>query len=77
MECKEMNNFQKDLARQIRECGESLIKNAEYIASGIKYITELNISCDFVLDGQSISPEITITKSHIPEKTIERLDSLK
>ena len=70
---KNMGNGNKEFVRQIREAGESLIKNAESIVGSETYLSglKINIEC---FTGEMIEPlEITVTKSFYPEKYIERI----
>lgn len=68
-----MGNGNEEFVRQIREAGESLIKNAESIVGSETYLSglKINIEC---FTGETIEPlEITVTKSFYPEKYIERI----
>ena len=64
------NRKREELVRQIREAGESLIKNAESIAGTEKLLDGLNITIYFELDE---APVIHISKDFIPEKYLERV----
>ena len=70
---KELTHEEKvrmELITQVREIGESLIKNAESIVGTEKYLNGISISIDF--DYFSI-PEIDVNKSFYPEKYMERV----
>lgn len=70
-EKKEMkNNTHEELVRQIREAGESLIKNAESIAGSEKYVSGLTIRVDFSKD---FNPVIRVSKDFVPERYLERV----
>lgn len=65
-----MINEKEELIRQIREVGESLIKNAESIAGYEDIFAGLKIVADF--NPQEATPVITLNRLFYPEKTIER-----
>ena len=65
-----MGNKYEEFVRQVREIGESLVKNAESIVGTEEYLTGINISVDVEYHS---TPEITINKSFYPEKYIERV----
>lgn len=65
----------KDLVRQIRAVGESLIKNAESIVGNEKLLSDLYINVTFCVDRctDALVPSIDITKSIAPEQYIDYL----
>lgn len=67
--------MRKDLIRQIRAVGESLIKNAESIVGTEKFLTDLYITATFCTDRSDggLVPSIDITKSVMPEQYIDHL----
>lgn len=68
---KEMKSQHEELVRQIREAGESLIKNAESIAGNEKYLDVLNIKV--YLNPKVCNPSITIEREFTPEQYVERV----
>lgn len=58
------------LIQNIKDCGQSLIDNAEKIANDFKYHTDLTITCYPVEKDQC--PRIVVETEFVPEKIIER-----
>ena len=64
----------EEIARQIREVGESLIKNAESIAGSEKYLNSIYISCEIGYEGGTVkAPEISVDRRFCPEQFVERM----
>lgn len=61
----------EELIRQVREVGESLVKNAKGYVGDDKFLTGLEIHIEF--DICDYFPEITLTRRSAPERTMERL----
>ena len=61
----------EEIIQNIKDCGQSLIDNAEKIATDYKYKTDLTIMCN-VSDGDR-TPYISVCTEFIPEGFIERL----
>lgn len=59
----------EELIRQIREVGESLIKNADKITPNIEYNDGCHILIDFNKDAY---PTIAITYDYVPEAFMRR-----
>lgn len=57
--------------RQIREAGESLIKNAESIVGSERYLMGLDVSVN--INANDEAPEITVMRRFMPDKFIERV----
>ena len=62
----------EELIRQVREVGESLVKNAKGYVGDDKFLTGLEIHIE--LGVGDYFPEITLTRRSAPERTIERLN---
>lgn len=60
----------EQIAQNIKDCGQSLIDNAENIASHYKYLTSLIITC--YVDNPKEAPSISISTDFCPERFIER-----
>lgn len=75
---QEVNNteFKKNLARNIRDVGEFLIKNADDIAGDIKCMNGLDIRVEFNdYDGMfHLVPVITIEHRYFPKRSIDRVE---
>lgn len=56
----------ESLVNQIKQCGQSLIDNAEMIAKTYKYQTDLSIIVNVGMCGDEV-PSISISKDFIPE----------
>ena len=60
------------IIQNIKDCGQSLIDNAEKIANDFKYHTNLIITCyPFDLDE---CPHIVVETGFIPENIIKRFE---
>lgn len=60
----------EELIRQLKEVGESFIKNAKGIVGSDEYLTGLELSV--VFDVDNALPEIKLVRTFLPERTIER-----
>ena len=58
----------KDLIRQVRYVGESLIKNAESIVGTEEYLKDVYI---YVTLGVDVAPTINVRRSFVPEQFME------
>ena len=63
-------NRREEIIQNIKDCGQSLIDNAENIANNYKYAKRLTITC--YVDERDEAPYISIDTSFYPEKLIER-----
>lgn len=62
----------EDLIRNIKDCGQSLIDNAEKIAADYKYrYGNMTITC--YVDEEDRAQSISFTTEFIPERWIDRL----
>lgn len=61
---------EKDIIQNIKDCGQSLIVNAEKIANNYKYRFGLTITC--YIDSAEDTPYISVDTDFIPEGYIER-----
>lgn len=64
-------NARDEWIRQIREAGESLIKNAESIVGTERYLMGLDVTVD--INANEEVPEITVKRRFLPDKYIERV----
>jgi hypothetical protein len=62
----------EELIRQLKEVGESFIKNAKGIVGSDEYLTGLELHV--VFDVNDYLPEITLERRFVPERTVERLN---
>lgn len=63
-------NYKEQIIQNIKDCGQSLIDNAENIVSNYKYAREFTITCYVNEIGES--PYISVDTTFYPEKFIER-----
>ena len=63
-------NWKEELIQNIKDCGQSLIDNAEKMIGDYEYSCDLIITC-YVAERDR-SPYISIDRHIIPEKFIER-----
>ena len=64
------NSGKERIIQNIKDCGQSLIDNAENIVSGYKYARGFTITC--YVDEKGEAPYINIDTDFYPEKFIER-----
>ena len=62
----------ESLIETVKNCGQSIIDNAESIVGDYKYQTEINIS--FTVGMRDSMTEISVETRWLPEKEIERLE---
>lgn len=60
----------EEMVRQIREIGESLMKDAEDMVGDTAHIISIEIKCE--VDAYGI-PSINVVKKYYPEKYIRRI----
>ena len=65
-----MDNFREEIIQNIKDCGQSLIDNAEKIVGDYKFMTDLTITCHVSEKGHM--PYINVSTEFLPEKFIER-----
>lgn len=63
-------NWKEEIIQNIKDCGQSLIDNAEKIVTDYKYTRGFTITC--YVDERDQSPYISVDSSFYPEKLIER-----
>ena len=61
----------EEMIRQVREAGESLIKNAESIVGSEEFLQSIDITV-YINPVERI-PSINVSKEFLPERYIERL----
>ena len=64
------NNWREEIIQNIKDCGQSLIDNAENIVSDYKYARGFTITC-YVNEMDSF-PYIEVNTMFLPEKLVER-----
>lgn len=64
------NRGKERIIQNIKDCGQSLMDNAENIVSGYKYARRFTITC--YVDEKGEAPYINIDTDFYPEKFIER-----
>lgn len=65
-----MGKMNNDIIQNIKDCGQSLIDNAEKIANDYKYRCGITITC--YVDETERSPYISVDTEFVPESFIER-----
>lgn len=66
-------NSREDFIQNIKDCGQSLIDNAEEIFGNYEYSSGLIITCYISEhDGSRDVPKIVVERGFYPEKFIER-----
>lgn len=61
----------EDIIQNIKDCGQSLIDNAETIVGDYKFFRDVTITC--YANERDESPYISIDTSFVPENFIERM----
>lgn len=64
--------YREKLIQNVKDCGQSLIDNAEKIISDYKYDRGGMYICCYINEQDEASPYIEVTHSFYPEKFIER-----
>ena len=70
----ENTSWKEEVIQNIKDCGQSLIDNAENIVSDYKYATNFVITC--YVSERDEAPYISVDAEFYPEKTIERYMSM-
>ena len=65
-----MKRTKEELIQNIKDCGQSLIDNAENIVGNYKYLGNIIITC-FPCDRDEVA-HIEVTNEFLPEGYIER-----
>lgn len=65
MTCRE------EIIQNIKDCGQSLIDNAEEIVGNYKFLTDITITCYVSEKGHP--PYISVDADFLPENFIERV----
>ncbi len=60
----------EELIKQIKDCGQSIIDNAENILGDNRYFLTLNVNFTISRSKEQI-PDIEIKRTFIPEKEVE------
>lgn len=63
-------NWREEIVQNIKDCGQSLIDNAEKIVSNYKYAKDFTITCH--VNERDEAPYISVDVDFYPEKWIER-----
>lgn len=66
-------NYKETIIQNIKDCGQSLIDNAENIVGDYKYARGFMINC--FVDGINEAPHISVGVDFCPEHFIERLNT--
>lgn len=63
-------NWREQIIQNIKDCGQSIIDNAENIVDGYKYVRGFTITC--YVDGNEEPPYVSVNTDFYSEKFIER-----
>lgn len=63
-------NRKEEIIQNIKDCGQSLIDNAQNIVGNYKYLGDVFITC-YVSDTNK-APYISVNNEFMPEKFVER-----
>ena len=63
-------NWREEIVQNVKDCGQSLIDNAEKIVGDYKYPREFTITC--YADKKDESPYISVDYSFYPENWVKR-----
>ena len=61
----------EDIVKNIKDCGHSLIENAEQMVGDYKFFRDVMITC--WVNEKDEAPYISVDASFIPENWIERM----
>lgn len=65
------NNLREEIIQNIKDCGQSLIDNAENIVNNYKYLRDVVITC--YVGERDEPPYISVDNSFYAESEVERL----
>lgn len=65
-----MKKWKEEIIQNIKDCGQSLIDNAENIVADYKYARGFTITCN--VDEKDESPYISVDVDFYPENFIEK-----
>ena len=65
-----MKNWREEIIQNVKDCGQSLIDNAEKIVSDYKYAKDFTITC--YVNERDAAPYISVDADFYPEKFVER-----
>ena len=65
-------NWREEIIRNIKDCGQSLIDNAENIVSDYKYARGFTITC--YVDERNEAPYISVDTTFYTENFVKRLN---
>lgn len=63
-------NCREEIIQNIKDCGQSLIDNAEKMVGDHKFLTGVTVTC--YVDEKGRPPYISVDVDFLPEKFIER-----
>lgn len=63
-------NCREEIIQNIKDCGQSLIDNAEKMIGDHKFLTNVTITC--YVDKRGHTPYISVSTDFLPENFIER-----
>lgn len=66
-------DYHEEIIQNIKDIGQSLIDNADKIANGYKYNTDLIITC--YPTARDEYPRIVVETTFVPEKIVERYNT--
>lgn len=66
-------DYKEQIIQNIKDCGQSLIDNAETIVGDYKYTRGFMINC--FVDATNEAPYISVDVDFYPERFIERLNT--
>lgn len=64
-------DYREEIIQNIKDCGQSLIDNAEKIAGDYKFLIDFTITC--YVNERGHAPYINVSTNFLPEKFIERV----
>lgn len=65
-----VKDWKEEIIQNIKDCGQSLIDNAEKIVADYKYARDVTITC--YVSGEDDIPYISVDSDFYPENFIER-----
>lgn len=63
-------NCREEIIQNIKDCGQSLIDNAEEMVGNLKFLTDVTITC--YISEKGYPPHINVSTEFLPEDFIER-----
>ena len=63
-------NYREEIIQNIKDCGQSMIDNADKMVGDFKYLTDVTVTC--YVNERDRAPYVSVSTDFIPEGFFER-----